>query len=353
LSFSSRYIPLKTCTKCGSSFRSLQQEKELCSACSGEIISAVTEELDAFKAKVTETKKLPKGSWKEMQQFRDRVEHLEKDKNISNAAMKKLKDNLHSIYRYLIDQRRAEQEQYNSLVSELEETVEKIVKHSFEKSEPNPSVIDELKRTRNRLRSLSDDQKLGIRDMRKFMDKLHKASKNEEEKFEKKKKDQAERLKKWEAEEKKLEEAISVVEVGVQFSTENWEKLISLKKQINDKHRTGTIGSKGKKQLLSLVNHLMDQENILREMARQESKQQRRTRSDASHKTANDFKKILRTMNIGLGYSQELWNDLVALQREIIQNKQDGGMTVGDFKDVMEMVNEKLDTLKKLRSWSQ
>ncbi len=351
--FASRYIPLKTCTSCGNSFRTLQPEKELCADCSGQIIDAVDREIDAFRETVKDEKKLPKGSWQELQQFRDKVDTFEKDKNISRTKLKKVKDKLHSIYRSFIEQRRVEQDEYRKLHDEMEKTVDNVVKRSLESTSPSPPIIEELKRIRNRLHHLSDRKNLGMRDFRKLMDKLHKASKHEEEKFEKHKKEQQERLQKWEDEEKKLDEAISAVEIGVDFSQENWQALLDVKEQIAAKQKSGAIGNKGKKRLLVLVNHLLDQENILREMSKLETHQKRKVHKESSQKTAHDFKKTLQTMNIGLGYSQELWNELVALQRKIIQEKNEGGLSISDFKDVMEVVNEKLDTLKKLRSWSQ
>ena len=92
---------------------------------------------------------------------------------------------------------------------------------------------------------------------------------------------------------------------------------------------------------------------LFREMGREEATAARQVKKETSRKRANTLKKTVISMPIGLGFSQSRWNELVGIQRDVIRMKNEGAINVNDFKEVITLVNEKLDTLKKLRGWSK
>ncbi len=102
-----------------------------------------------------------------------------------------------------------------------------------------------------------------------------------------------------------------------------------------------------------MVNRLLDQESNLRELARQEVAERRQAKKDASRTRIQGIRKTLSGIRIGLGFTQSLWDELVAIQKDLIRLRNEGAVTMQDFKDVLDQVNAKLDTLKKLRVWSK
>ena len=349
----SRYSPARPCAGCGASFRHADEAKTLCGDCVQTSADVIEQSIDELQQSVESEDRLPKGCWQQVQSIRESIDKAEKEKQFSRARLSRLRQKLHPVYRILIDRRRREQDAYRQLVSELEGRVKAVLDRSLGSDQPERSVVEELKNTRIHIRRLLDDRKLGIREFRRFIEELKKASEHEEGKFSAHRKEQEQRQERWENGERVLSERVNSVEIDIEHNPENWRRLLALREEINGAFQAGDLGTQGRKRLLDLVNHLMDQEGTLRDMAREEKEVKVRVRKETSRKRALELKKEIKRVAIGLGYSQGLWNDLVALQRSVIQLKNEGGITLDDFKDVMAQVNAKLDTLKKLRGWSQ
>lgn len=351
--FGSRYVPPRICGGCGKSFRHTSEKKVHCDDCSDGDWKKLETEIDAFHTAVEGTERLPKGCWQQLEDMKRRIEEAEKDHTYSRARLGKLRQKLHPIYRVLIERRRKEQEGYRTLISELDAGVKAVVERSLASTEPDRAIVDELKRLRMRMRMLTDQKALGIREFRRFSDEMHKASEHEEKKFAEHRRVQEEKIKRWEEAERALTARIEAIDVGFEYSPANWQALLALKDDIKAKGDAGEIGSQGRRSLFDMVNKLFDQESTLREMARQEVVEQRQVKKEASKRSAHSLKKTINTIKIGLGFSQETWSELVGIQREIMQLKNEGAITVQDFKEVLDQVNHKLDTLKKLRVWSK
>ncbi len=349
----SRYSPARPCSECGNPFRHADAEKTLC----GDCIQKQWEQLNAaihnLQQEITDAERLPKGSWQLLRDFRAQIDQAEKQKLFSRVRVVRLRQRLHPIYRSLIDRRREEQDAYRTRVEKLEASVKGVVERSLASDKPERSVVEELKRLRLRLRELTDQRKLGIREFRRFIGELRRASEREEEKFTAYRKEQSQRQARWEEGERAISSELERIEIGLEHSPENWQRLLELKEEIGRKHAASEIGPNGRRRLLDLVNPLLDQEGNLRDMARQDAVVKRQVKKETSRKRTNALKKSIRKIAIGLSYTQSVWDELVGIQRTVIQMKNEGAISTSDFKEVMTQVNDKLDTLKKLRGWSK
>ncbi|NMD34549.1 MAG: hypothetical protein GYA73_01585, partial [Planctomycetes bacterium] len=186
-----------------------------------------------------------------------------------------------------------------------------------------------------------------------FSHDLRAASEHEEKKLAEHRKAQDEKIRRWETAESALTARIEAVELGVEHNPANWQALLALRDEIKAKGDAGEIGSQGLRNLSDMVNRLLDQESNLRELARQEVAERRQAKKDASRTRIQGIRKTLSGIRIGLGFTQSLWDELVAIQKDLIRLRNEGAVTMQDFKDVLDQVNAKLDTLKKLRVWSK
>ncbi len=351
--FGSRYIPPRACTGCGKPFRHTGEKRTHCEDCGDAECRKIETDLDALQACVNGPERMPKGCWQQLDDIKRRVEEAEKDRTYSRARLGRLRQKLHPVYRVLIERRRQEQEGYRTLISELEASIKAAVERSLASAEPERAIVDELKRLRTRMRILTDQKTLGIREFRRFSDELHKASEHEEKKFAEHRKTQDEKIRRWEAAERDITARIESIEVGVEHSAANWQALLGLKDEIKAKGDAGEIGTQGRRNLSDTVDRLLDQESNLRDLARQEISEKRQVRKETSKTRIQAIKKTVNSIRIGLGFTQSLWDELVGIQKDIIRMKNEGAITMQDFKEVLDQVNAKLDTLKKLRVWSK
>jgi hypothetical protein len=349
----SRYAPLRPCSTCGGAYRHADPEKTVCASCVNEQWQKLDQAIDALLHDVEQAEKLPKGSWQVLKDLRQQVDAAEKAKTFSRVKTVRLRQKLHPVYRLLIDRRKEEQEEYRKLVEELEANVKTVVDRSFASEEPERAVVEELKRIRLRLRELTDSRRLGIREFRKLIGELRRASEREEEKFTSHRRKQEEVERRWEEGERAIAQRVGAIEVGFEHNPANWQQLLELKQEIARRFESGDIGKQGRRRLAETVNDLLDQESTLRELAREEAVVKQRVKKDTSRKRAKALKKSVNNVAIGLGFSQSTWDQLVGIQRDVIRMKNEGAIALDDFKDVFAQVNEKLDTLKKLRGWSK
>ncbi|HAK94467.1 MAG TPA: hypothetical protein DCM87_05565 [Planctomycetes bacterium] len=351
--FGSRYIPPRTCTGCGKLFRHTSETRAHCDECGDADCRKIEADLDALQACIGGPERIPKGCWQQLDDLKRRIEAAEKDRTYSRTRLGKLRQKLHPIYRVLIERRRQEQEGYRTLISELEAGIKAVVQRSLASAQPERAVVDELKRLRTRMRILTDQKALGIREFRRFSDELRTASEHEEKKFAEQRKAQDERIRQWEAAERDLTARIEAIEVGIEHSPANWQALLALRDETKARGDAGEIGSQGRRNLSDMVNRLLDQESNLRELGRQEVSERRQVKKDASKTRIQGVKKTINSIRIGLGFTQTLWDELVGIQKDIIRLKNEGAITMQDFKEVLDQVNDKLDTLKKLRVWGK
>jgi len=349
----SRYTPARPCSGCGDPFRHPDETKTLCAECTNARWHELELKVERLREEVEKAPRLPKGSWQQLKDLRAEIDKSEREKLFSRVRVARLRQKLHPVYRILIDRRRAEQESYRKLVEELDSDVKAVVERSFGSENPERAVVEELKRIRMRLRELTDRKKLGIKEFRRFISELRKASENEERKFTAYRKEQEEKQRRWEEGERAVAEELDAIEIGIEHNPENWRRLLGIRETINEKFSAGELGNQGRRRLLDIVNRLLDQEANLREMEREEVAVKRKVKKETSRKRANALKKSIRNVTIGLGFSQSRWDELVGIQREVIRMKNEGAITLSDFKEVMTQVNEKLDILKKLRGWSK
>ena len=351
--FGSRYVPPRACAACGKQFRHTAETRAHCDECGDAACRKIEAELDELQACLSGPYLIPKGCWQRLDDLKQRIDAAEKDRTYSHARLAKLRQKLHPIYRVLIGRRRQEQEGYRTLISELEAAIKAAVERSLASHQPERAVVDEVKRLRTRMRLLTNQKALGIREFRRFSHDLRAASEHEEKKLAEHRKAQDEKIRRWETAESALTARIEAVELGVEHNPANWQALLALRDEIKAKGDAGEIGSQGLRNLSDMVNRLLDQESNLRELARQEVAERRQAKKDASRTRIQGIRKTLSGIRIGLGFTQSLWDELVAIQKDLIRLRNEGAVTMQDFKDVLDQVNAKLDTLKKLRVWSK
>jgi len=344
-----RYTPARPCAECSGLFRQPDETKTICQNCTNQKWRKIDEAINSLRSEIEQSERLPKGCWQKVKEIREAIEKAEGEQFFSRVRILKLKQHLHPVYRLLIERRRQEQEEYRKRVKELEAAAKQVVERSFAGETPDRGVVEELKKLRMRLRSLVDQRKLGIKEFRRLIAELRKASENEERKFTAYRQALEEKRRRWEQNEKELTEKLKSIEIGIEPNPENWNRLLELRNEIKERAQRGDLGPQARRRLNDLCNQLLDQERTLREAAKQEAAVKRKVKKETSRKRAGSFKTRVNNISIGLAFSQATWNELVSLQREVIRLKNEGGLLLEDFKDVMGQINEKLDTLKKLR----
>jgi len=344
-----RYTPARPCSECATLFRQPDETKTICQSCLGQKWRSIDEAIVSLRSEIEQSEHLPKGCWKKIKDIRESIDRAEEEKLFSRARILKLKQHLHPVYRLIIEKRRQEQEAYKKRVQELEAAVKEVTERSFASEQPDKVVLEKLKNLRLKLRELVDDKKLGIKEFRKFIVELRRVSENEERKFKAYREALEEKRRRWEQNEKELSESVESIKIGIEPNPENWQKLLYLREEIKNRYRRGDLGPQARRRLADLVNRLLDQERTLREAAQHEAAIQKKVKKETSRKRAASFKTRVNNISIGLAFSQNQWNELVSIQREVIKLKNEGGLLQEDFRDIMDQINEKLDTLRKLK----
>lgn len=348
----SRYMPPRPCGTCGSPFRDASEHRTLCEHCAEEDWKRLDGRIEALRTAIENAARVPKGSWTQVQELRALLDTAEKQRGFSRARISRLRQKLHPVYRVLIERRRLEQEKYRGLVAELGAAVKDAAARATASPEHDRGVAGEIKRLRARIRLLADQRSLGVREYHRLSEELKKAAEHEEQKLAAHRKALEEMHARWEASEKAFAGRLNVIEVGTEHSAANWEALQTLRDEITGGSRSGDLGSQGEKRLLDLLGRLKDQEGNLREMARQDTQVKRHVKKHTSRTHASTMKKTIHHTTIGLGFSQETWDTLVGLQRDTIRMKNEGLLSDADYKAVLSQINDKLDTLRKLKGWS-